>query len=119
MFNEKPYHKLLIWQRAHQFALKIYEVTKKFPKEERFGLASQLQRAAVSVAANIVEGKARYSQKDFKRFLIIAKGSLAECEYFLELIKDLGFITKQEYETLDSERGEVSFLLNKFIKSIQ
>lgn len=116
--KEKPYHKLLVWQRAHEFVKDVYGVTKKFPKEEQFGIVSQLQRAAVSVAANIVEGQAKHSQRDFKRFLWIARGSLAECEYFLELSRDLGFISEKEYCEIDEERGEVSFLLNKFMKSV-
>ena len=74
----ESFDKLLVWQRAHSLVLKLYVVTNTFPKEEIWGLTSQIRRAAVSVPSNIVEGKARGSRKDFKRFLLIARGSLEE-----------------------------------------
>lgn len=115
----KPYHRLLVWQRAHQFAKGIYAATTDFPKAEQFGLVSQLRRAAVSVPANIVEGQAKLTKNDFRRFLSIADGSLAECEYYLELAKELGFLPADAYAKLEKSRGEVSFLLNKFIRSLR
>lgn len=114
----KPYHRLLVWQRAHKFAKDIYVATNRFPKAEQFGLVSQLRRAAVSVAANIVEGQAKSTKADFRRFLSIAGGSLAECEYYLELARELEFVADDVYSELDKSRGEISFLLNKFIRSL-
>lgn len=73
--NKKPYRQLIVWQMAHQFVLKIYEATETFPKQELYGLTSQLRRAAASVALNIVEGYSKQSKKDLLRFLDIAKGS--------------------------------------------
>ena len=113
----KPYHKLLVWQRAHQFAKAIYAATRQFPREEQFGLVSQLRRAAVSVPANIVEGHIGRSRLDYRRFLAMAQGSLAECEYYLELTRELGFIDRDTYTTLERQRGEVSFLLNRLVRS--
>lgn len=115
----KPYQKLLVWQRAHSFARSIYVVLKSFPREEQFALTSQIRRAAVSVPANIVEGYAKQSKRDYCRFLLISQGSLSECEYYLELAKDLGYITEEVYLKLDIERGEVGFLLGRLIRSLK
>lgn len=115
----KPYHRLLVWQRAHQFAKDIYAATASFPKTEQFGLISQLRRAAVSVPANVVEGQVKLTKNDFRRFLSIAEGSLAECEYYLELAKELGFLSTGDYAQLEEQRGEISFLLNKFVRSLR
>ena len=115
----KPYHRLLIWQRAHQFVKDIYAATAQFPKSEQIGLVSQLRRAAVSVAANIVEGQAKATRPDFRRFLSIANSSLAECEYYLELALELSFMSGTVYEKLEESRGEISFLLNKFMRSLR
>mgnify|MGYP001567413243 FL=1 len=114
----KPYHRLLVWQRAHQFAKDIYAVTAGFSKTEQFGLTAQLRRAAISVPANIVEGQAKPTKNDFRRYLAIAAGSLAECEYYLELACELGFLSADAYARLDHNRGEVSLLLNRFIRSL-
>lgn len=80
----RGYRKLIAWQKANLLAEKVYEVTNDFPKSEIFGLTSQLRRAALSVPANIIEGYARNSKKEFHRFLSIALGSLSEVEYFLQ-----------------------------------
>ncbi|MBU0531431.1 four helix bundle protein [Patescibacteria group bacterium] len=74
--NQKPYQKLVAWQKAHMLVLLVYRETEEFPKTEQFGLTSQLRRAAVSVPTNIVEGSLSGSKQDFKRFLIIARASL-------------------------------------------
>jgi four helix bundle protein len=89
--------KLIVWQKSHELVLKVYGITKDFPRDELFGLTSQVRRAAVSVPSNIVEGKARGSNKDFKRFLLIARGSLEETKYQLLLAKDLKYIDEVKY----------------------
>ena len=94
------FDKLLVWQRAHSLVLKIYEVTNSFPKEEIWGLTSQIRRSAVSVPSNIVEGKARGSRKDFKRFLLIARGSLEEVKYQSLLAKELKYMNGEQYEEI-------------------
>ena len=117
--SSKGYHRLLIWQAANEFVLSIYTTTKGFPKDEIFGLTSQLRRATVSVAANIVEGHSKQSKKDFLRYLDIAKGSLCECEYYLELCCDLGFFNETEYNVLEEKRARVGYLIYKFSNSIR
>ncbi|MEG3070196.1 MAG: four helix bundle protein [Candidatus Syntrophopropionicum ammoniitolerans] len=79
--------RLIVWQKAHDLVLKIYETTQDFPKEELFGLTSQIRRAAVSVASNIVEGKARGTAREFRRFLFMARGSLEETKYQIYLAR--------------------------------
>lgn len=117
--SNKGYHKLIVWQRAHKFAVSVYKKTKGFPNSELYGLVNQLRRAVISVPANVVEGYSRKSKKEFLRYLNIAQGSLAECEYYLEFAKELKFLNKKDYEALDKMRGEVGFLLYKFISSLK
>lgn len=115
--NEKGFRQLLVWQRAHKLVLLTYHLTNGFPKKEMFGLASQFQRAAVSVPANIAEGHGAGGSKQFERYLHIAQGSLAEVEYYLILARDLGYITNESYIQAETLRGEVGFLLYKLLKS--
>ncbi|MBI4719413.1 MAG: four helix bundle protein [Planctomycetes bacterium] len=82
---------LKVWQEGHAVTLEVYRLTVGFPADERYGLTSQLRRAASSVPANIAEGSKRHTQADYARFLNIAEGSLAEAEYFLILARDLGY----------------------------
>ncbi len=87
----KTFEDLIVWQKAHQFTIGIYEYTRRFPKEETYGLSSQFRRAAVSIAANIAEGFKKRGIKDKARFMNIAQGSLEECRYYLILSYDLGY----------------------------
>ncbi len=82
---------LKVWQEGHALTLEVYRLTAGFPSDERFGLTSQLRRAASSVPANIAEGSKRHTQAEYARFLNIGEGSLAEAEYFLILASDLGY----------------------------
>lgn len=119
MREQKAFHKLIVWQRAHEFVKEIYQITARFPREEQYGLTAQLRRAAVSVAANIVEGQAKSTGPEFVRFLTISKGSLAECEYYLELVLDLDIIASDEFDRLERLRQEVAFLLHQLIQSLR
>jgi four helix bundle protein len=110
--------KLIVWQKAHELALKIYEITKDFPKDELFGLTSQVRRAAVSIPSNIVEGKARGSNKDYNRFLMIARGSLEEVKYQILLAKDLKYIDELVYKEIYRSMDEVGRLLGGLIKKL-
>ena len=112
------YHNLLVWQRAFEFTKLIYRLVRHFPKEERYRIVDQLCRAALSIIANIAEGRGRKTDKDFVRFLYLANGSLLECECFLELSRDLGFINQEQYEFIEDKRKEVGYLLDRLIKSI-
>jgi four helix bundle protein len=117
--GEKGFRKLLVWQRAHQLVQLIYKLSTPFPKSELFGLISQIRRAAVSVPANIAEGYAAGGKGQFARFLNIAQGSLAEVEYYLILSTDLNYITSTQYQEAETLRGEVGFLLYRFIQSLK
>jgi four helix bundle protein len=115
MDKSKHFEQLIVWQKAHQFVLNVYELTKRFPKEEVFGLVSQFRRASVSIPANIVEGYSKRGLKDKIRFLNIAQGSLSECEYYLRLTKDLKFA---DTKNLEVDLVEVSKLLNAYSRGI-
>ena len=109
---------LLAWQKAHEFTLEVYRLTKNFPKEELYGLTSQFKRAAVSIAANIAEGYKKKGKADKLRMMNIAQGSLEECRYYLILSKDLNFISMEEKIKLDEIINKTSFLLNNYCKAI-
>jgi four helix bundle protein len=111
----KTFQDLVVWQKAHQFVLKIYKFTAGFPPREAYGLVAQFRRAAVSIPANIAEGFARNSQPDKVRFLIISKSSLEECRYFLILSNDLGY---GDTSLLYTQLEEVSKLLSAYIQKL-
>ena len=117
--DKKGYKKLKIWEKAHKLAMEIYKTSSKFPKEELYGLTSQIRRAAFSISLNIVEGHASNSKKDFLNFLNIANRSLVETEYLLEIVKELSFINNTEYQRLEEMRGELGVVLNAFTKSVK
>lgn len=113
--KSQSFKELIVWQKAHQFVLAVYKMTKSFPKEEIFGLTSQFRRAAVSIAANIAEGYRKRGKSDKVRFFNISESSLEECKYYLILTKDLG------YASIDNEdelAEEVSKLLNAYSNKI-
>ncbi len=119
MTTAVDFHELVIWQRSHLLALGIYKETRKFPNTEQFGLTSQLQRAAVSVPSNIAEGFGRDSNKDFYRFLVIARGSIAEVQAQLLIARDLEFLSSEGYDSLYVETIEIHKMLNRFMKSLK
>ena len=110
----RDFHKLIIWQRSHQLALKVYSICKFFPKDELFGLTSQIRRAVSSIPTNIAEGCGRSSNKDFAHFLQIAIGSAAEVEYELLLAHDLNYINENDYQTLTEETVAVRKMIIKY-----
>ena len=118
MIKNKPtksFEELLVWEKAHQFVLDVYNMTRSFPKNEMFGLTSQFRRAAVSIAANISEGYKRRGKADKVKFMNISQGSLEECRYYLRLSKDLNY----EYNNnLLSNLKEISKMLEAYIHSI-
>lgn len=97
----RNYKNYTVWQDGHQLTLLIYNLTKQFPKEELFGLTSQLRRATSSIPTNVAEGCGRESDADFRRFLVIAHGSATEVEYLLFLSFELNYISKEEYLRLN------------------
>ena len=115
---EKGYKKLIVWQKADEFAYQVYLETKKFPKEETYGMTSQLRRAAISIPTNIVEGAGRQGKGELKQFINIALGSLAETEYLLEFCFRLRYLDNESYSKLEGLRKNIGGLLWNFHKSI-
>jgi four helix bundle protein len=111
----RTFRDLTVWQKAHELVLAIYRLTESFPEREKYGLAHQMRRAAVSIPANIAEGFGKRSKAEKSRFLNIAEGSLEECRYYLILAQDLGYgNTEPPMSTLE----EVSRLLNAYARAI-
>ena len=98
----RDYRKIQAWQEADELAVAVYKATAEFPREELYGLTSQLRRAVVSVAANIVEGSARGTQKDYLHFLHMARGSLSEVQYLIHLAGRLSYLAGAESEALEA-----------------
>lgn len=117
--GEAGYKKLIVWQKADELAYRIYLATKAFPKEEIYGIISQLRRAALSVPTNIVEGYGRQSKNELRQFLNTALGSLAETEYLLDFSLRLKYLTQEQCKRLQVLRHEAGSLLWKFYKSIK
>lgn len=111
----RTFKNLIVWQKAHQFVLAVYELSDSFPKKEMYGLTSQFRRAAISIPANIAEGFRKKSKADKARFMNIAQGSLEECQYYLILVDDLKY--GQCHELLPRIE-EVSKLLERYTSSI-
>src|SRR6266498_4506069 len=105
-----PYEKLHAWRECHELALAVYRVTKSFPADERYGLTSQLRRAAFSAPVNIVEGSSRKSRKEFRRFLDISLSSLTEVGYTLRFAKEAELLDEASWQTLHNQQGRARFL---------
>jgi len=115
----RDFRKIQVWERSHRFTLQVYKITSSFPKDELYGLTSQMRRAAVSIPSNIAEGCGRDIQAELARFIHIAGGSASELEYQLILAHDLGYINKDLYPELNSEINEIKRMLNGFEKAVR
>ena len=115
----KDFRELKVWEKSYQLTLEIYRLSTGFPKEEQYGITSQIRRAAASIGLNIAEGCGRGSDADFKRFLYIALGSASEIEYCLLLALDLKYISKDIHNELDDQINEVKKMLFAFIEKIK
>ena len=113
-----PYERLHAWRECHELALAIYRVTKQFPSEERYGLTSQTRRASFSAAVNIVEGSARRSRKEFRRFLDIALASLTEVGYALRFCREVGLLPDEEWSSLNDRQSRARFLTLQLYRSL-
>lgn len=113
----KNHKELLVWQKAMQLVVDIYNLIRLLPKEETYGLSDQMRRAAISIPSNIAEGNARSSQKDMVHFLYIAQGSRAELETQLELCELVGYISKERLEHVLMQTQEIGRMLSGLIKS--
>jgi four helix bundle protein len=113
----KNYKELSVWRKAHSMTLAVYNATRGFPREELYGLTSQLRRAAASIGANIAEGSGRRSNKEICRFLQIARGSASEAEYHILLARDLNLLPEQDYRRLSFQADELQRMLTALIQS--
>jgi len=112
------YKEMVVWKKAIQMVADIYKLTRTFPKEEIYGLTSQLRRAAVSVPSNIAEGHARGGRAEYKQFLIISRGSLAEVETQLIIAERLDYATQAQLAPIISLHEEVGKMLNALLKKL-
>ena len=115
----KDFRDLKVWERAHQFTLKVYTVSAHFPREELFGLTSQMRRCSASIGANIAEGCGERGNNEFQRFLQIAAGSATELEYHLLLARDLHFLTDTDYRELNDELSTLRRMLTSLLQKIE
>ena len=114
----RDFRELQVWHKAHALTLDVYRATKSFPKDELYGLTSQIRRAAVSIGANVAEGSGKNSKADFGRFLQIALGSASELEYELLLSRDLGYVVPEIYQQLSEHVIEIKKMLTGFIQCL-
>ena len=114
----QSYKELFVYQKGYQLSLEIYRVTNNFPKEELYGIVSQMRRAAISIPCNIAEGYRRGHRKEYIQFLYIAQGSCGELETLLSLSKDLRFLDEQTFNNLYQSQDEISRLLRGLIFSL-
>ena len=115
----KDYRELQIWQRSHQLTLELYRATKRFPKEELFGLTSQIRRASSSIPANIAEGCGRDGDAELKRFLNIALGSACELDYHILLATELDYFDASTGQRLMAEALEIRRMLGAFVQKLK
>ena len=115
----KPHKKLLVWQRSLALVKQIYEETSGFPAEEKFGLVTQMRRAAISIPSNIAEGSARNTSKEFMNFLHIAQGSVAELETQILISQSLGFTTDDDMHPILNELEEISRMIIGLQKTLR
>ena len=115
----KDFRSLKVWEKAHALTLAIYKVTEGFPKQEIYALTNQIQRAAVSIPANIAEGCGKDSDAELKRYFSIAMGSAGELEYLLLLAHDLGYLQENNYQSMQNDLVETRKMLNAFIQKLK
>jgi four helix bundle protein len=115
----KDFRSLKVWEKTHALTLAIYKSTEGFPKQEMYALTSQLQRAAVSVPANIAEGCGKDSDAELKRYFLISMGSASELEYLLLLAHDLGYLPKNTFQSMTNNLIEIRKMLNAFIQKLK
>jgi four helix bundle protein len=115
----RNYKDLVVWEKAHALTLELYQATRAFPKEEMYGITSQIRRAAASIGANLAEGCGRRSDGEFGRFLLIAMGSASELSYHLLLAQDLKLLKEADYVRLDDELTEVRRMLTSLTLKVK
>jgi four helix bundle protein len=115
----KNFRDLQVWRKAHELTLRAYKTTANFPREEMYGITSQIRRCAASIAANIAEGCGKRGNAEFQRFWNIAAGCASELEYHFLLAKDLSLLNQNEYDVLDRGTAEVKRMLAALIRKVE
>jgi four helix bundle protein len=115
----KDFRDLKVWSRAHQLTLELYRATSKFPREELYGLTSQIRRCSASIGGNIAEGCGKHGNNEFYRYLGIASGSASELEYHLLLASDLSFLPQNDYLALAKSLSELRKMLTSLLRKIE
>jgi four helix bundle protein len=115
----KDFKELRVWTKAHELTVCVYGITRGFPKDEMYGLTSQVRRSAASIGANIAEGCGRRSDGEMARFLQIARGSASETEYHLLLAKDLGLWSEADFRKTEQKVVEVQRMLTSLVQKVQ
>ena len=115
----KTFRDLLIWQKAMELVTKCYKITRQLPKEELFGLTSQVRRCSISIPSNIAEGFGRGTNKDYHRFLTIAMGSLFEFQTQIEIAYNLDYISVDEFNSIHEDSRELERMLSAFINKVK
>ena len=115
----KEYRNLHVWRRSHSLTLKLYHATRTFPRNEMFGVTSQIRRAAASISANIAEGCGRDGDGELKRYLSIALGSACELDYFILLAAELGYLSAEDGADFGKEAFELRRMLGGFIQRLK
>ena len=116
---QQDFEGLKVWQAGMKLAKEVYKATSKFPREEQYGLTGQLRRASVSIPANIAEGKGRNHQKEYIQFLYMSRGSVWESSTLIKLSEELGYLSKDQTETLIHLCAEITAMLNGLIRAVQ
>ncbi len=114
----QDFRRLLVWQKSHAMALSVYRATAPFPEPERYGLTSQMRRAAFSIPSNIAEGCGRAGRSELRQYLHVSLGSASELDYFLLLARDLQFLTPRQYDSLETRIHEIKLMLAGLIRRI-
>ncbi|MCX5769207.1 MAG: four helix bundle protein [Candidatus Hydrogenedentes bacterium] len=115
----KTFRDLLVWQKAMVLVTELYQRTQTFPKDETYGLVSQIRRCAVSIPSNMAEGFGRRATNDYLRFLQISMGSLFELETQIEIARNLGYVSQAEFDTFDNHCREIERMLGALIRSVK
>ena len=115
----RDFRELKVWEKSHRLTLLIYEATGRFPRQETYGLASQLRRCSASIPANIAEGCGRSGDAELGRFMLISMGSASELEYHLLLARDLGYLDSRRHRELSQKTQEVKRMLSTFITRLR
>ncbi len=115
----KDFHSLKVWGKSHLLTLAVYKATEQFPRQEIYSLTNQIQRAVVSIPANIAEGCGKDSDGELKRYFSIAMGSASELEYLLLLARDLGYLRADIYQSVQDDLVEIRKMLNVFIQKLK